>query len=426
VGGQIVVSGAGKDAKPFISPAIATGLVIVSMLSLVAYFALSAYAPDFRNDSDGGAHALSKSAVGFEGLRVLLDSADIPNAIDRGLPQHARPNPDRSMPLHPGLLILTPPAELADTVSINRLVFPLNSRPRLIILPKWIVGSDPMAFGRVLKITPLGHAAVENIVHPFSTKSRVAQRKGILPPELASLDANFVTVPEHLAPIDSLQSISGYDWTPLVVSRNGSIVLAKYQFGPLYILADPDLMNTHGLHDLPTAAFALAVIRRLREGGGPVVFDVTLNGFGRAPSLLRAAFEPPFLGATLCAILAAMLIAVHAAIRFGSPPLESTVYARGKQALATNAADMIRMLHREPHMAARYAQTTRNLVLRALGVRRQIGSLESDALFNALQRGDRASFSNLLAAAEHVNNRSDLVDLARKLYEWRQEILHAR
>ncbi len=60
-------------AAPVISSAVAVGLVIVSVLSLIAFFALSAYTPDIRDDS-GEAHALSKSAIGFAGLRVLLNA----------------------------------------------------------------------------------------------------------------------------------------------------------------------------------------------------------------------------------------------------------------------------------------------------------------------------------------------------------------
>src|SRR5688572_32238901 len=53
---------------------------------------------------------------------------------------------------------------------------------------------------------------------------------------------------------------------------------------------------TLSLHD------ALPIFENLREGTGPVIFDLTLSGYRRSPSLLRLAFEPPLLGATLCAL----------------------------------------------------------------------------------------------------------------------------
>ena len=76
-----------SDPKPaFITPRMAVGLVLVSALSLIAYFALSAYAPDLRSDISGGGDALSKSAVGFAGARFLLDKADVPVTLGKAPP----------------------------------------------------------------------------------------------------------------------------------------------------------------------------------------------------------------------------------------------------------------------------------------------------------------------------------------------------
>ena len=88
---------------------------------------------------------------------------------------------------------------------------------------------------------------------------------------------------------------------------------------------------------------------------------------------------------------------------------------------------MIRLLHREPHMATRYVLTTRNLVLRAFGLRRQ-SALEDDAdPFRARESArHRYSYGELLDEARRVENRSDLVALARRLSQWREDMLHAR
>jgi hypothetical protein len=412
------MSAAGDISRPAFSPVIVIGMIMVSMLSLVAYFALSAYAPDFRDESNGGANALSRSAIGFEGLRTLLEASDIPTALNRASLPRLRN--------HPSLIVLTPPEFGGDKQALQDALAGRNPAPTLIVLPKWDPFPDPISFGRVLKGGTASQEAVAEILKSFSTKTAIKRRAGTSAPLLVQPTGDFISIPPHLGAIDSLQTMSGDKWVRIVESRGGGLVVTRYENGWVYVLSDPDLLNTHGLHDLATADFALALIDHLRSGHGPVVFDVTLNGFGRAPSLLRAAFAPPFLGATLCAILAAALIGFHAAVRFGSPPGESPVHARGKRALASNAADMIRMLHREPHMAERYALTTRSLVLRALGVRRQIELRESDALFKALERDGRTTFAALLAEARYVNSRADLLALARKLYEWRQEILHAR
>ena len=181
-------------------------------------------------------------------------------------------------------------------------------------------------------------------------------------------------------------------------------------------------MNNHGLRDEATARAALAIIETLRDGNGPVVFDVTVNGFRRSPSLLRDALEPPFLGATIAALLAALLMGVHAFSRFGTPPAPPRHFALGKQALADNTAALVRNMGREAGMARRYAQATRAIVLEALGIRRELSAEQADALLAKIEKAAHtdAAFATLALDAEFAHNGSDLIRTARKLYEWRQ------
>ena len=394
-----------------ISPRIAIGLAVVSMLSLIAFFALSAYAPDFRDDSDGQAHVLSKTAIGYAGLRVLLEESGIESTLSRSSKREGDA---------PSLLVLTPPPGAEPKDVLNTALPDESAGPALIILPKWLVFADPARFGRVVKGTTMGEKMPENLLKSISDKSKISARKGEAAPELTSTIPSL-SVPAGMARIDRLQTLSGDEWLPILKAGNGGIVLARLKDSSVYVLADPDLVNTHGLNDLPTSALAVAMIQRLRSGDRPVAFDLTLNGMGKSPSLLREMFAPPFLGATLCAIFAAMLIGFHAAVRFGTPPNEGPVFARGKTALVSNAADMIRMLHREPNMAPRYAQTTRNLAAGALGIRRQ--DAES---FKGLEREGEPGFDALMAEAGWAHSRGALLHVARRLYDWRERITHAR
>jgi len=403
------MSDAGNSAV--ISPRIAIGLVLVSVFSLIAFFALWAYAPDFQADTDGQAHALSKTAIGYAGLRVLLEESGFTSEVSRNIRERGSPS----------LVVLTPPP-MADPKDVLNTALPdENAGPVLIILPKWFVMADPARFGRVVKGGTMGVKIPQGLLQSLSEKSTISLKRGTARPELASTIPSLGPVPSDMAAIDELQTLSGSEWVPMIKSSGGGLVLAKLSGASVYVLADPDLMNTHGLSDLPTAALAISIVRRLRSGNGPIAFDLTLNGMASAPSLLREMFAPPFLGATLCAIFAAMLIGFHAAVRFGTPPVQGPVFARGKGALVSNAADMIRMLHREPNMAARYAQTTRNLAAGALGIRRQ----DSES-FKGLERADEPGFDALLVEAQYVNSRGALLTVARKLYEWREGIIHAR
>jgi hypothetical protein len=384
------------------------GIALMGVLSFFAFFALLAYAPEFRDDNDGGAHALSKSAIGFAALRIFLEDADIPAAVDRGaLHRHNRLS----------LTVQTPGADTsgADLYALNYL------EPRLVILPKWIAVGDPLTRGRVMKSGLISTGSVAELLTSFSATSRLKRMKGATAPQLriARPDTDIVT-PDKLQPIDSLQTLQGPDWVPIIVSARGGAVLARLKSSHVYVLADPDLMNTHGLHDLRTAALALSIIEQLRLGDGLVGLDVTLNGFRRGPNLLRDIFAPPFLGATLCAIFATLLLALHAASRFGSPIPAPRTFALGKRALVENTAQLIRMMRREPQMAARYAALTRNLVLQTVSSRRD--AQDAQRLMTALERDRGPGYDDALANARAANNNLDLMKSAGEVFRWRQRM----
>jgi hypothetical protein len=407
------VSSSGKNANLLISPALAIGLVLVSAITLIGYAALSAYAPDFRDASDGQAHVLSNSAVGYAGLKILLEAKGTTVFVDRGL--------RGQVPGQPSLKILTPPPG-SSSGQIKSLC---GSTPCLIVLPKWLVYPDPIRRGRVMKMSMLPLDDTRALLQDFSRGTKIAAAKGISPP---SLNSPFGwPLPGKLASVESLQTLSGKDWFGNLETADGKLVLAQLTKSQVYVLADPDLVNTQGLKDEATSDLALTLIDQLRAGDGPVVFDVTLNGYRRSEDILRAMFAPPFLGATLCALMAALLIGFHAFVRFGAPIRSQEGFALGKAALVDNTAQLIRVMGRERQMGARYAIATRNLVLRGLGLSRGMESRQIDAVLAALERrsGD-LQFSALSTEAQSVSRRSDLVTVTEKLFRWRERILHAR
>lgn len=409
------MSGPGTKRTPLISPVLAVALVVISALSLIAFFALSAYAPDLRDESDGDAHVLSRSAIGFAGLKVLLEEEGVQTAIDRGVAANGA---------QPSLKVLTP-SITSPSAKIKTLC---GQSPCLIILPKWLPLGDPLKRGQVLKVGSFGSEMTAKLLTAFSKDSKIDQAKGIGVPVLTS--PLSWQIPNHLGPLDSLQTLSGKGWFPAIRTADGKTVLAYAYTGggrEVAVLADPDLMNTQGLKDEATAALALTAIDRLRSGSGPVSFDVTLNGFRRSLDILRTMFAPPFLGATLCALGAAFLIAFHAFARFGAATPSTPGLALGKTALVDNTAQLIRIMGREPGMAERYAAATRSLVLRALGLSRRAEQKQIDSVLSVLERRESAeTFSEISVEAEHVRGRADLMRVAAKLYRWRERILHAR
>jgi hypothetical protein len=205
---------------------------------------------------------------------------------------------------------------------------------------------------------------------------------------------------------------------------NGVPVLVRVRAGdkPIYILTEPDLMNNHGLADESTAQAALAIVRSLRRGASAVRMDVTLNGMTREPSLLKALVEPPFRGATICALLAAILMALHALARFGAAAAEGRFAVRGKTALANNSAALVHMMRREAGMAARYVQASRDMVLARLGRR---NAEDADAVLAVMEaRADSdIHYAQLAADAARAKNADDLIRIAAMAHAWRRRII---
>lgn len=401
------------ERPSFITTRMAVGLVLVSALSLLTFLVLSAYAPDLRNESSAGGNALSKSAIGYAGLRFLLEETNTDVFLRRD-PQ----------PCDYCSLVVLAPEIYSSAKEINDLAHP---GPRLIVLPKWVVFPDSTHRGWVMRFSAFGIKELSNLLSQVAPGAKVQQRKATARVKLYAADARFADgVPAGAFSTDALQTVSGKTLETKIEDDKGNALLAQVKGTQIYVLAEPDLLNNHGLHDLAVARIATSMVQTIRVGRQPVWFDITLNGFRRAPDLLRTVFAPPFLGATLCAILAAAFIAFHAFSRFGAPYRPDRVYAFGKRALADNTAAVIHLMRREPRMAPRYAQTMLHLVAAQAGLTRE---RQSDTRWTTdleQRRGMTDRFADLSAEADAVRDTHGLMRIAEKLYRWRRGILNER
>ncbi len=392
-------------------------VVLIGVFAFSAFVVLSAYAPDLRSGSDGGGHALSKSAVGFAGVVELLKDLDEPVVVSRGAPPATGAGS--------GVLVLTP-NPTTDPKDMAAIHF---SGLKLIVLPKWATGPSPLSPAWVQKIGGLSGSLVAHPLGDGFGKTEIVHREGVTRPVLrAGSGAGFPageTLP--LGPVDSLQTLAGPGWDPVVTDEQGRAVLALARGGGVAVLSDPDLLNTQGVADLKTARAAVEILDRLRDKG-PIVFDVTLNGYGRGRSLLKLAFEPPLLGATLCLVAAALMMGLHAAARFGPAERPPPVLALGKRALADNSAALVRMARREPRMAGAYAALNREAAARAVGAPRDLGEDQLDGLLDRLgaARGLQDRYSSLAAEAAAARTNAELMSVARRLYQWRGEMTRDR
>ncbi len=401
-----------EDTTRIFTPIAALGMVVVGVFAFLAFVTLSAYAPDLRGRFDGGEHALSRSAIGFAGLVELLKADGAEVMISRG----AKAADDSST----GLIILTPGTE-ASPDDVKAMGYP---RPMLMILPKWLVVADPQRVGWVRKLEPTPLEGIARMARPWGKPLTIEQSSGVVQARLMGVDpaadpSARALPPIRLAGVENLRSLSGEGWVPALVDQRGKALVVRARDRALYVLADPDLLNNHGIKSLQAARAAVELIGRLR-GGGPVVFDVTLNGYKRSRSLLKLVLEPPFLGATLCLLAAALLMALHAASRFGAIQAQGRTLALGKRALVDNSAGLIRMTRREPRMAKGYWLLNREAVARSVGVPPGLEGAELDAMLDRLS--DKGEASILAAQAGRVRDLPGLMRAAQALYRWRMEM----
>jgi hypothetical protein len=397
------------------SPRVMIALVLVGIFAFSGFTVLSVYAPDLRGGEDGGAHALSKSAVGYAGAVVMLKAEGVPVVISRS--PLTRGTSGRA------LRVLTPGPEVKadDLKAYDR------KAPLLIVLPKWMAAPDPNHLGWVRKAGILTNGFGVGPAKSLDESSFLHRRTGVSAPRLRGAGGAFAEgtyLP--LGPVDQLQTLSGNDWRPVLVDEEGRIVLAAWRDSSVLVLSDPDLLNTQGLKSLDTARAGMAILNVLRGEDG-VAFDVSLNGFKRSRSVLRLMFEPPLLGATLCAVAAALLMGLHAAARFGPAVGGGRAFALGKRALVDTSADLIRAAGKEHELTSAYASLTEARAAKAAGERETDPAGRTERLVR-LERLRRPadSLEALNQAARAARTRGETLSVAAKLFHWRSEMTRER
>jgi hypothetical protein len=395
-------------------------MVLVGVFTMSAFLVLASYAPELRSGRDGRGHALSRSAIGFAGVVQLAQQTGLDVMVSRrGVQDGSRYSELTVLTPEPGAPVETVQAEFEQARSDGA---------TLVVLPKWLARPDVRHPGWVAREGLLApkHAG---LALPEALRPTVTQRKGGEAVRVTATGGLKVrALGLDIGRIDNLQTLSGEGFTPLLQDDEGATLLASAPGRPdLLILSDPDLLNTQGLRDMARARLAISLLEALAEEDGRVIFDVSVNGFSGGRNLLKLALEPPFLAATLCALLAAALMGWHAAARFGAPRPSPRALALGKTALADNSAALFRMADREPRMAVPYAELVLQAASRAAGVPRNLDRAEADALLDRLSRRAGAPpASALMAEAQAVRDTAGLMAVAQRLFDFRRRMTRER
>jgi hypothetical protein len=443
---------------PF-SPGAVLGLLLAGTGLFVAVLWLLANgAPTQLNN--GGQHGAAKGVTGYAAMAAMLEASGTKVTLAR-TPGALR---------QPGLLVLTPPSSvdvgaLSDAVSEH-----LATGPVLLVLPKWISQpanpSDPGAkpgwvriVGEVAPDWPGFHDEVRVKIDALRQGRPQVRWSGAQdgpeagPPNWQQLGARL-PFPDQMQTGDVAPD-KGSSLHPLVSAADGRVLAGELFNLPakdededeaaddapaaadnaatpghaLVIVFEPDLLNNYGLSHADNAPLAEALLTYAMTDGAPsghaalpntpVTFDLTLNGLGRKPGLLNLVFSPPYLGATLALLLAAVVVGWRAFCRFGPRLAHGRDIALGKAALVDNSAALVLRSGRLRLLPGPYVDAARHRIAAALGLPRNADTAATDAAIDrslAARAPDASPFSQAGAALLAATNARDMLRAAQTLH----------
>ncbi|PKB19149.1 hypothetical protein B0I00_1378 [Novosphingobium kunmingense] len=423
-----------RTAAPF-SPRAALAVVTGGIVLFFLVLWLIGSGMGERKTNNGGAHAGSKGLTGYAAFAGYLAQRGFTVTTVRSAAALRQP----------GALVLTPPAG-ADPKDLERVVLRRRSfGPTLIVVPKWNAMPPPVnrpdaKTGWVMILgagQPHWPGFYDDI---YLALDRQRPRQARPRWSGAGLDG---TLPDGSA----VASGRGDRLIPLVATQGDARVLAAYVADggdypglralaladeppvdedeahgdyPVIFVFEPDLIDNYGLSRAENALLGERIVAAALEGGERrVAFDLTFNGFARSRNLLTLAFEPPFLAATLCLMLAALVLGWRAFNRFGPALLTGRALAFGKTALVANAAGLIRRTRRLHLIGGPYADAAQGRLSRALALPARLGGAETEAAIDralAARKVDGPAFSVTAAALRRARRPTDLLRAARTLH----------
>jgi hypothetical protein len=420
-----------RDASPF-DPRVVLGMVLFGAAVFVALLWMIGAGMTGGSTNDGGGHVGGKGLNGYAALAGYLER--------RGYNVHRTQNEGALD--KPGLLVLTPErytegSKLEELVQKRRYV-----GPTLIVSPKW----DAVPAPKQMQGAKQGWVVLGDAQTP--------EWKGFLDDVGVDIrqEGNGTKAGWHADGLDGdlpdakkVLAATGDSLIPLVESKPGRRILAALirdagiypklenmalsgesgdrddkALYPLVVVFEPDLLDNYGMARPENAQLADKLFAAIGQGANnQVTFDLTLNGHARSANLLTLAFEPPYLAATLCFLIAALAAGWRAFLRFGPPRRGGPAIAFGKRALVSNAAALIRRTRRLHLIGGPYAEHARERLARALALPRMADAEATEAAIDralAGRRGDAPPFSVIAARLRAARGPRDMLRAAQDLH----------
>jgi uncharacterized protein DUF4350 len=388
---------------------VAAAWTAAVILLVIATIALAIYGP--TSTYSASASTFSRSAIGYAGI------ADVMNRLGARVVKSRKDSISQLDPA--GVLVVAEPPPTASTAQMSRLT---NAHTVLLVLPKWN-GKESR--------TRRGWIDSAELLAPFFP--RAAAQVGVEVVRVPRVTA-WLRNEIGRAPVISqggVQLIKSNRLRPVIGNDSGMLV-GELRSGArrLWILADPDPIENHGLADPDNAVFAVALINALRGADGNVVFDEVIHGFeDKGGSPLRLLFEFPFVLATVQGAIALALLLWATMRRFGAPVSPPVELPSGKLSLIEATANLLDFARHRPIIIQRYVHAIVHDVARQLHAP---AGLSGTALIDWLGRTARVRDAQIDCGA--VVRRTDqlvgsgraaigqLAALARDIFRWKREV----
>jgi hypothetical protein len=400
------------------NPIFAHKLLLAFIGLAIGAFVLSLYLMGKEDPAEArhGANSFSSSAIGYAGIAEVLQKFGMRVVKSRRNPAEQAEG---------GVLIVAEPRmELLPTLIVP--ILP-EAETTLLILPKWGGESKGEKTNWISRAFPITTAQIQRVLGLAVDRPQIERRDLV-----TNWSVNEIGVAPHRS--ERLQLIKSDKLKPLVAAGDGILLGELEKDGrTIWVLSDPDLIANHGLNeDGKGAEFAVALIKRLADGGKLVVFDETVHGFQARPdAALNLLFQFPYSIITLQVVIAAALLLWATMGRFGPPEIPPPPLGAGKAGLISNVADLMEFAGHERMIIQRYVESTIRDTARQLRAPKNLSYEQTLEWLSRIGKArnitrDCASIARLATGLANGRGHIDIAkfaDAARQIHQWKQEIL---
>jgi hypothetical protein len=401
----------------------------IAIASFAIFLLLLAYGHDLEGRPVPGPNTFSQSALGYQGAVELL------RALGLGVVSRQASAGSGVAPDHP-LVVAEPDPGRGGNSARQEILWQEaedHKAPLVVILPKWSPGEarkDKPDWLAQVELMP--DFQVRSALGPLGSSEHPIEIRRLA--RARSCRAAWVSGDRDPLQIDTenVVQLLGPDKTlePVIECAGGLLVARRPATGDrpqLVVIADPDLLNNHGLGRGDNASAVYQIFTRTLKAKG-IVFDETIHGFNRTRGLIAEALRFPMVLAVLQGLVLLGIVLWAGMGRFGKPLPAAAGLAAGKAMLIGNTAEMLTGGGHVADSASRYFQQTTRAVAAYYFLPPDLPEAARLARLQALSEGHGKRL-NLIALevdlqrlAAGRRGQDQAAWIAQRLYQWRVEM----